>query len=71
MGTWGVGIFSDDTALDVRDDWRDLLGAGLDAEIATARLLVQWGQSANDRDEGPVLWLALAAAQVSTGRLTD
>jgi hypothetical protein len=71
VGTWGVGILSDDTALDVRNDWRDLLGEGLDAETATARLLVQWGQSANDPDEGPVLWLALAAAQVGTGRLTE
>jgi hypothetical protein len=71
VGTWGVGIFSDDTALDVRNDWRDLLGEGLDAENATRRLLDEWGESANDPDEGPVLWLALAAAQMSTGRLTE
>jgi hypothetical protein len=71
VGTWGVGIFSDDTALDVRNDWRDLLGEGLDAETATGRLLEEWGQSANDPDEGPVVWLALAAAQMSTGRLTE
>ena len=71
MGTWGVGIFSDDTASDVRGDWRDLLGEGLDAEAATKRLLGEWAQSVNDPDEGPVVWLALAAAQVRTGRLTE
>lgn len=71
MGTWGVGIFSDDTASDVRGDWRDLLGEGLDADTSTERLLGDWAQSLNDPDEGPVVWLALAAAQVRTGRLTE
>ena len=70
MGTWGVGIFADDTAADVRGDWRDLLGEGLSSEAATERLLDAWKGSLADPDEGPVVWLALAAAQVRTGRLT-
>lgn len=70
MGTWGVGIFSDDTAADIRGDWRDLLGDGLATEAATERLLEAWKGSLADADEGPVVWLALAAAQVGTGRLT-
>ena len=55
----------------MRGDWRDLIGEGFDAEAATDRLLKEWGQSANDPDEGPVLWLALAASQIGTGRLTE
>lgn len=70
MGTWGVGIFADDTAADVRGDWRDLLGEGLASEAATERLLEAWKGSLADPDEGSVVWLALAAAQVQTGRLT-
>jgi hypothetical protein len=71
VGTWGVGIFSDDTASDIREEWGDLLGKGLEANAATEQLLDEWEPSVNDPDDGPVLWLALAAAQVSTGRLTD
>jgi hypothetical protein len=38
MGAWGTAIFSDDTALDVRDEWRDAILDGLSAEEATAHL---------------------------------
>ena len=35
----GTAIFSDDTASDVRDEWRDAIVDGLGAEDATRRLL--------------------------------
>ena len=34
MGTWGTGLFSDDLAADVRDEFRDLIGEGLTTEAA-------------------------------------
>jgi hypothetical protein len=69
MGAWGTALFSDDTASDVREDFRTLIGDGLTAEQATAALLDEWGSSVDDRDEGPSFWLALASTQWSLGRL--
>lgn len=69
MGTWGAGLFSDDTALDVKDDFRTYIGDGLTPEEATAALLKEWEEVLADEDEGPVFWLALAATQWALGRL--
>jgi hypothetical protein len=69
MGAWGTAIFSDDTACDVRDDYRDHVGDGLSGPEATDRLLKEWGDTLLDPDEGPVFWLALAATQWKCGRL--
>jgi len=69
MGAFGVALFSDDTASDVRDDFKTLIGDGLDAKEATERLLREWQSTVDDADEGPVFWLALAATQWNLGRL--
>src|SRR5215469_3137665 len=69
MGALGTALFSDDTACDVRGSYLDLVGDGLSGPQATAKLLDDWSDSINDRDEGPVFWLALAATQWKCGRL--
>ena len=69
MGAWGTALFSDDTASDVRDSYRDLIGDGLSGPEATKRLVNEWSASLNDPDESPVFWLALAATQWKCGRL--
>lgn len=69
MGAWGTAIFSDDTAADVRDDFRRLIGDGLSPEDATARLLDEYRSSLEDPAEGPSFWLGLAVAQWKLGRL--
>lgn len=69
MGAWGTGIFSDDTACDVRDVWRETLMDGLDGEAATARVFQKFTHVFADEDEVVVGWVALAAAQMQTGRL--
>lgn len=69
MGAWGPGIFSDDTACDVRSDYRALLEDGVPDDEATQRIIESY--SAGDNDEQPILWLALAATQSSLGRLDD
>jgi hypothetical protein len=71
MGAWGVGLFSDDTALDVRDGYRDLVGDGLSGPEATDALLGEWGGTVDDPDDGPAFWLALAKTQWQCGRLED
>jgi hypothetical protein len=69
MGAWGTAIFSDDTAADVRGDFRDLVGDGLSGPEATDRLLNEWRETLNDPDDGPVFWLAIAETQWKCGRL--
>ncbi|MGC4109548.1 MAG: hypothetical protein QM747_03795 [Nocardioides sp.] len=69
MGAWGPAIFSDDTACDIRSDYRELLEDGIDDAEATRRVIAEY-QHLGD-DEAHVLWLALAAAQSALGRLDD
>ena len=69
MGAWGTGIFQDDTACDIRDDYRDHIGDGLSGPEATARILKSYASSLADPGEAGVLWLALAATQWRCGRL--
>ncbi len=68
MGAWGLGIFSNDAADDVREDFRDLIAAGFTADEATTRLreehgVERLGVDAND------FWLALAATQHKVGHV--
>jgi hypothetical protein len=69
MGTWGTAIFSDDTAADVRERFRDLIGDGLSAEDATGNLLAEYSSSLDDPGDGPPFWLGLAVTQWKCGRL--
>jgi hypothetical protein len=69
MGAWGTALFSDDTAADVRDGYRDLIGDGFTSPQATDALLKEWGDALGDLDEASVFWLALASSQWQCGRL--
>lgn len=71
MGAWGVGLFSDDTACDVRDDYRQAITEGLSDELATEQVLTRQREALEDPDEGPVVWLALAATAWRLGRLDE
>jgi hypothetical protein len=69
MGAWGTAIFSDDLAADVRGDWRDLIGDGLNPAEATDQLIGEYREALSDREERCVFWLALALTQHRAGRL--
>lgn len=69
MGVWGTGIFQDDTASDLREDYKQLLGDRLSAADARARILESYKSSFADPDSSTVVWLALAAVQWQVGRL--
>lgn len=71
MGTSGTGLFSDDTASDVREDFLTLLRGGLNSEQAVERIEKDWADSIKDCDDGPIFWLALAATQWAYGCLND
>lgn len=70
MGAWGVGIFSNDTALDVREDFRDFIAEGLSAQHATTRLQQEYGVEGADVDDND-FWLGLAAVQHKLGHVVD
>ncbi|WP_154937054.1 DUF4259 domain-containing protein [Micromonospora palomenae] len=69
MGAWGPGLFSDDTACDVRDEYREMLEDGLDDDEATQRMLGSYADTLDDPDEATSVWLALAVTQSKLGRL--
>ncbi len=69
MGVWGTGIFQDDNACDIRGEYRDYLGEGLEGAAATARILEEFKSTLSDPVESGVVWLALAAVQWKHGRL--
>ena len=71
MGAWGVAIFSDDLAADLRADFREMIGDGLTPAEATDLLLVEYAATLEDPDEMPVFWIALASTQWKLGRLED
>ena len=71
MGTWGVNVFENDIAADVRSEYRDLVAEGLDGPIATDRLLASCAGRVEDPEEGLDFWIGLAAAQFEVGRLED
>ncbi|MGH6810950.1 MAG: hypothetical protein ACREDM_00930 [Methylocella sp.] len=70
MGTWGTGLFGDDNASDLRDEYRQSVGDGMAGPEATDRLIARWAPC-GDPDLEPVFWLALALTQWSCGRLED
>jgi hypothetical protein len=53
VGSWGSGIFDDDLASDLRDEWQDALERGSSPEEATSKLLSGLGSEvADDQDDG-------------------
>jgi hypothetical protein len=56
MGAWGAAVFSDDTASDIRGEYRELLEDQVADDEATRRIINSYRHL--DRDEAHVLWLA-------------
>lgn len=69
MGTWGVNLYDDDIAQDVKDEYIDLLRQGIENEEATKRMIERW--DTDDVEEGPIFWITLANTQWEYGKLID
>lgn len=69
MGAYSTGIFDDDVAADVREQFLDLLRQGTAPTAATRSLIEARQDAIDDADDGPVVWLALAATQWEYGCL--
>jgi len=73
MGTWGTSIFADDTAADVRDDYRDMVASGVSDADALARMQKKYLDKSPDlrKHVEPLFWIALALTQWKLGRLDE
>ena len=68
MGTWNAGLFSNDTTLDVRDTYMELLKQQLSNEEAYKKTYKEYEELIGDEEE-PLFWYALADTQWNVGRL--
>ncbi len=69
MGAWGPKLYQDDLALDVTDQFKDLLRRGLTSEEITDDLICTNAFAISDEDDGPIFWFVLADIQWQYGRL--
>lgn len=69
MGAWGPKLYQDDTAQDVRYEYKELLQCGKGNEEATKELINDNHFTLTDLDDAPIFWFALADTQWDLGRL--
>lgn len=63
MGVWGVELYQNDTTLDVKNRFEQLLCDGNTVEQVTIRLINEFKSLMGDLQEEPLFWLALADTQ--------
>jgi hypothetical protein len=63
MSADGPGLFDDDTAVDVRSEFTELLARIRDPVAATNALLSGWNNFIARQEDAAVFWLSLAAVQ--------
>ena len=71
MGVWGVGLLQDDVARDTQHTFDTALARGLTPGQAVDALLANPPRLLDDTDDGPVIWLALAALLLREDALRD
>ena len=71
MGAWGVNLFDDDFACDIKEDYINRLKIGKTNQEATKELLAENSYVINDSDISSVFWFALADTQWNYGRLIE
>lgn len=68
MGAWGVKLYQDDVACDVKEEYIEALKKGISNEEITKKLIEEY-TSYEDEEEESVFWFALADIQWKYGRL--
>lgn len=72
MGAWGIGLYQDDMALDIRDTVKDELRFGTPLNEIITQLKLNYDIDKYDNnDEESVFWCALADTLWQLGRLDD
>jgi len=77
MGAWGTGLWEDDLACDIQDEWNDLLDEGMSPRKAAKIILKSWLEELEDYDDDierqpdeSILYISLAALQMRHRALT-
>jgi Fe-S-cluster formation regulator IscX/YfhJ len=77
MGAWGTGLWEDDLACDIQDEWNDLLDEGISPRKATKIILKSWLEELEDYEDDmerqpdeSILYISLAALQMRNKALT-
>jgi hypothetical protein len=71
MDTWGYDIFDNDVATDVRSLFDNEMNIGDSVMHATSVVLREWSEALDDPEDGPRVWLALAALQADRHAVHD
>ena len=71
MGTWGVNLYQDDTALDVKEEYKYKLHMGKTNKEATEEIIEENQDLIEDIEEQSLFWFALADTQWNLGRLEE
>lgn len=71
MGTWGTGLYQDDTTCDVKEEYLNLLKIGTEPKEAMEEMIINWEDCIEDVEEGPLFWFALAETQWKYGLLDE
>jgi hypothetical protein len=71
MGTWGTGLYSDDTTTEVRDEFRSHLASGLPPTEAEARVLARHKSLLDDHHVACLVFFALADVEWRLGCLSN
>ena len=69
MGTWGHGIFENDVAMDVQENFCEFMEEGDTAFEATDKILESFSDVLEDPEEGSLVYIALAELQMEKNAL--
>lgn len=69
MGAWGPGLYQNDVAQDIKDEYINLLKMSLSNEEATKQIISDNSDLLQDEDDAPDFWFSLADTQWKWGRL--
>lgn len=71
MGAWGVGLYDNDDALDIKEAYKDMLTNGKTPEEAGKIIIKDYGWMLNDPETEPIFWFTLADMQWKMGIMTE
>lgn len=71
MGVWSFNIFDDDFALELKDEYAEILCSGLSHGVATQALIERHQDELEDPEESGVFWLTLASIQLEHDALVN
>ncbi len=63
MGAWGIKLYQNDMAEDIKSMYKEFLRDGKTNEEATQELISEFEEILYDIDDGPNFWFVLADQQ--------